>query len=106
MVSALYWRDIRLVRSHARMRVCRSIHVTPFTEAMETVAFDAGNRHTWNTFVASSSNGHILQAWEWGQLKERTGWEAVRLALVQNGHIRATAQILLRSLPYGFGTLA
>jgi peptidoglycan pentaglycine glycine transferase (the first glycine) len=88
------------------MRDCRSIHVTPFTEAMETVAFDAGNRHTWNTFVASSSNGHILQAWEWGQLKERTGWEAVRLALVQNGHIRATAQILLRSLPYGFGTLA
>jgi lipid II:glycine glycyltransferase (peptidoglycan interpeptide bridge formation enzyme) len=73
---------------------------------METVAFDAGNRETWNTFVASSPNGHILQSWEWGELKERTGWEAVRLALVQKGHIRASAQILLRSLPYGFGTLA
>jgi lipid II:glycine glycyltransferase (peptidoglycan interpeptide bridge formation enzyme) len=73
---------------------------------METVAFDAGNRQTWNKFVASSSNGHILQSWEWGELKERTGWEAVRLALVQKGHIRAAAQILLRSLPFGFGTLA
>jgi lipid II:glycine glycyltransferase (peptidoglycan interpeptide bridge formation enzyme) len=106
MVSALYWRDIRLVRSHARRRVCRSIHITPFTEAMETVAFDAGNRETWNTFVATSPNGHILQAWEWGALKERTGWEAVRLALVQKGHMRAAAQVLFRSLPYGFGTLA
>jgi lipid II:glycine glycyltransferase (peptidoglycan interpeptide bridge formation enzyme) len=73
---------------------------------METVAFDAGNRQTWNTFVSSSPNGHILQSWEWGELKERTGWKAIRLALMQKGRIRASAQILLRSLPYGFGTLA
>jgi lipid II:glycine glycyltransferase (peptidoglycan interpeptide bridge formation enzyme) len=73
---------------------------------MESVAFDAGNRHTWNSFVSSSPNGHILQSWEWGELKERTGWKSVRLALMQKGHIRAAAQILLRSLPLGFGTLA
>jgi lipid II:glycine glycyltransferase (peptidoglycan interpeptide bridge formation enzyme) len=73
---------------------------------METVAFDAGNRHTWNRFVSSSPNGHILQSWEWGELKERTGWKSVRLALMQKGCIRASAQVLLRSLPYGFGTLA
>lgn len=73
---------------------------------METIAFDAGNRLTWNTFVSTSPHGHILQSWEWGELKQKTGWEAVRLALVQKGSIRASAQILLRSLPYGFGTLA
>lgn len=73
---------------------------------METVAFDTGNRQTWNSFVSSSPNGHILQSWEWGELKERTGWKSIRLALMQKGHIRAAAQVLLRSLPYGFGTIA
>ncbi|HEX6509634.1 MAG TPA: peptidoglycan bridge formation glycyltransferase FemA/FemB family protein [Chloroflexota bacterium] len=73
---------------------------------METVVFDSGNRNTWNRFVATSPNGHILQSWEWGELKSKTGWEPVRLALVQRGEIRGAAQILLRSLPYGFGTLA
>ena len=73
---------------------------------MQTVAFDAGNRHTWNAFVASSTNGHILQSWEWGEVKERTGWESIRLALVHHGRLCAAAQVLLRPLPYGFGTLA
>lgn len=73
---------------------------------METVAFDSGNRQTWNEFVASSANGHILQSWEWGELKERTGWEPMRLALVRQGRLCAAAQVLVRALPYGFGTLA
>jgi peptidoglycan pentaglycine glycine transferase (the first glycine) len=66
----------------------------------------AEDRDSWNHFVASSPYGHVLQSWEWGEIKSRTGWDAVRLALVDSGNTRAAAQVLIRSLPYGLGRLA
>jgi lipid II:glycine glycyltransferase (peptidoglycan interpeptide bridge formation enzyme) len=41
------------------------------------------------------AGGHPLQAWAWGALKERYGWQAHRLWL---GDGRAAAQLLVR--PY------
>jgi lipid II:glycine glycyltransferase (peptidoglycan interpeptide bridge formation enzyme) len=73
---------------------------------MESVVLDGGNRPAWNSFVASCPTGHVLQSWEWGEFKARSGWEAVRLALLRDGEIVGAAQVLLRSLPYGFGKLA
>ncbi|MBV9278819.1 MAG: peptidoglycan bridge formation glycyltransferase FemA/FemB family protein [Chloroflexi bacterium] len=72
--------------------------------SMETVLHP--DRESWNSFIAASPSGHILQSWEWGEIKERTGWEPVRLALTEGGTIRAAAQVLLRRLPYGLGRLA
>jgi lipid II:glycine glycyltransferase (peptidoglycan interpeptide bridge formation enzyme) len=48
----------------------------------------------------------VLQSWEWGELKARGGWEPIRLALHEKGTIRAAAQVLIRTLPYGVGRLA
>jgi lipid II:glycine glycyltransferase (peptidoglycan interpeptide bridge formation enzyme) len=71
---------------------------------MHTLYID--DRERWNTFVASSRYGHILQSWEWGELKRRQGWAPLRVALTADGSIRAAAQVLVRRLPYGFGRIA
>jgi peptidoglycan pentaglycine glycine transferase (the first glycine) len=64
------------------------------------------DRAEWNAFVSQSRFGHVLQSWEWGELKARGGWKPLRLALHQNGAILAAAQVLVRSLPYGVARLA
>lgn len=64
------------------------------------------DRDRWNSFVATSPYGHILQSWEWGEIKGRSGWAPLRLALTERGEIRAAAQVLIRALPYGVGRLA
>jgi peptidoglycan pentaglycine glycine transferase (the first glycine) len=58
----------------------------------------------WNSFVAASPRGHILQSSQWGQLKERFGWQVVRLVIEDRGQWLAGAQILFRSL--GLQTIA
>lgn len=73
---------------------------------METTVLDARDRDLWDSYVAASPYGHILQSWEWGELKERTGWEPIRLALREGGTMQAAAQVLVRTLPYGVGKLA
>src|SRR5947209_5178508 len=74
--------------------------------SMEALLLANTQRDAWNAFVAASPAGHVLQSWEWGELKERTGWQPLRLALRDGGDIKAGAQVLLRTLPYGFGKMA
>ncbi|HEX8918032.1 MAG TPA: peptidoglycan bridge formation glycyltransferase FemA/FemB family protein, partial [Chloroflexota bacterium] len=73
---------------------------------MKIALLQSTDRMAWNDFVARAPSGHILQSWEWGEIKARSGWRAVRLALQDDDGIRAGAQILIRTLPYGFGRLA
>jgi len=42
-----------------------------------------------------------MQAWEWGDLKARTGWEPLRLGLMHDGRITGGMQILVRRAPGG-----
>lgn len=51
----------------------------------------------WDEFVGRE-RGHLLQCWAWGELKSCFGWNAERLALVENGRICAGAQLLYRHL--------
>lgn len=48
----------------------------------------------WNALASRLPQAHLLQAWEWGDLKHRFGWQAERLAW---GEGRALAQVLTRS---------
>ncbi len=57
--------------------------------------------NTWDAFVASHLDGHLLQTSRWAALKARVGWQAERVALQQDGRIVAGAQALLRPLPWG-----
>ena len=54
----------------------------------------------WDAFVAAHPDGHLLQSWAWGELKGRFGWRPLRLAVSEGGRLVATAQVLLRRLPY------
>jgi len=60
----------------------------------------------WDSFVAASPGGHILQSSRWGQLKERFGWQVARVAIEDQGQLLAGAQILFRPLPLGLQTIA
>lgn len=73
---------------------------------MQTTFLEAQDHATWDAFNSASPYGHILQSWEWGAIKAETGWEARRLALLDGSDMRGSAQILLRTLPYGVGKLA
>ena len=50
----------------------------------------------WDEFI-TARQGHLLQSWAWGELKQGFGWTAVRLR-----EANAAAQILFRRLPLGF----
>ncbi len=54
----------------------------------------------WDEFVGANPRGHLLQSWAWGELKGSFGWRPLRLAVSDNGHLVAAAQVLLRRLPY------
>jgi len=60
----------------------------------------------WNSFVAASPTGHLLQSWQWGQLKAAFGWQAVRVGIEDRGRLVASAQVLFRSLPLPFPCLS
>ena len=53
----------------------------------------------WDSFVAASPKGHILQTSLWGTLKTRFGWEVDRVEVVEGGVLVAGAQVLYRFIP-------
>lgn len=54
---------------------------------------------TWDRLVAQHPQGHMLQSWAWGDLKQHFGWQPLRVA-VTDGTSVAAAQLLIRPL-YG-----
>ncbi|MDX9872730.1 MAG: peptidoglycan bridge formation glycyltransferase FemA/FemB family protein, partial [Clostridia bacterium] len=62
-------------------------------------------RALFNKFVASADKGHILQSYEWGEIKGRGAWRPARI-LVENeqGEPCAALTILQRGIP-GTGKL-
>lgn len=59
----------------------------------------AEERAKFNNFVAWAPKGHILQSYEWGELKGLTGWQPLRLVLEEDNRITAAVSILKRRLP-------
>lgn len=69
---------------------------------LETIA----ERGTWNRALLALPAPHLLQSWEWGEVKAQTGWAAHRLLWTQPGSAVpvAAASLLLRRvnrLPWG-----
>ena len=62
----------------------------------------AAERERFNAFIRSSPRGHILQSYEWGEVKAATGWEPLRLVVEREkpgGEIVAAVSVLKRRLP-------
>ncbi len=63
-------------------------------------------RHVWNRFVTQTSSFTLLQSWEWGLFKEKLRWKVFRIAAERNGRVVAGAQMLIKRLPLGLGSIA
>jgi len=55
------------------------------------------DKNRWNELFSSLENPHILQTYEWGELKSNFGWHPYRVE-----HNGFPIQILIRNLPFGF----
>lgn len=53
----------------------------------------------WNEFVLARRNGHFMQSWEWGGLKESQGWKPFFAVVEDNGSIVGGALVLRKRLP-------
>lgn len=58
---------------------------------------DLINKKTWDQYFSIVENPHILQTFEWGELKSKFGWTPYRVK-----HEGLIFQILMRALPLGF----
>src|SRR5436853_3244578 len=57
-------------------------------------------RSQWDKFVSEHSEGHLLQSWNWGELKAFAGWSPLRLGLWDGESMVAAAQVLRRTIPH------
>jgi peptidoglycan pentaglycine glycine transferase (the first glycine) len=66
----------------------------------ELRAFVVDEPARWNRFVESARYAAFPQLWEWGELREPSGWHAVRVAVGERPEAPiAGAQVLLRAIP-------
>lgn len=69
-------------------------HHKPTQESSPLTAI--GDAAQWRTTLAKLPVPHVLQSWEWGQIKAQTGWCAERYALHQQNETVAAFQFLWR----------
>jgi lipid II:glycine glycyltransferase (peptidoglycan interpeptide bridge formation enzyme) len=60
------------------------------------------DREAFDAYVASSPAGDLLQSWEWGEIKQASGWEPTRYVAEDGGRIVAAASVLRRR-PFPLG---
>jgi lipid II:glycine glycyltransferase (peptidoglycan interpeptide bridge formation enzyme) len=59
-----------------------------------------GTPSSWNELIASLPLAHLLQTWEWSQVKNKYGWQAMPFVWQdEKGKPCAAAMVLKRSLP-------
>jgi lipid II:glycine glycyltransferase (peptidoglycan interpeptide bridge formation enzyme) len=62
-----------------------------------------GEASSWNKLIASLPNPHLLQTWEWAQVKVKYGWQALpfvwQLSVTSHQSSVAAAMILKRTIP-------
>ncbi|MDR3575110.1 MAG: peptidoglycan bridge formation glycyltransferase FemA/FemB family protein [Anaerolineaceae bacterium] len=73
---------------------------------METCLVTENQKDEWDAIAIRESFFALMQSWEWGNCKEKMGWKTFRIGVEDNGEIIAGAQLLIRNLPLGIGTIA
>ncbi len=76
------------------------------SKQLAVVRISTSDCQAWNDFVASWPDFGLLQSYEWGELKEQQGWQAVRLTVQDQGRIVAGAQMLVKPAARGLVSLA
>lgn len=62
-------------------------------------------RDQWDAAV-NQHDGHPMQLWGWGQTKAEHNWRVDRILVMDDSALVGSAQILIRKLPFPFGSLA
>src|SRR5215472_3547493 len=57
------------------------------------------DRERWNAFVEAEPTGNVTQTYEWGDLRDGLGGDAVRLGAVENGVLSGTMLIVVGEAP-------
>jgi peptidoglycan pentaglycine glycine transferase (the first glycine) len=66
----------------------------------ELAAIRVTDRDAWNAFVEHAPYRSFPQLWEWGELREGSGWHAIRIAVGERpDQPLAGAQVLIRHVP-------
>jgi lipid II:glycine glycyltransferase (peptidoglycan interpeptide bridge formation enzyme) len=67
----------------------------------ELRAWRVTDRDAWDSFIAAAPYRSFPQLWEWGELREPSGWRPVRVAIGRDPAQPplAGAQVLIRSVP-------
>jgi lipid II:glycine glycyltransferase (peptidoglycan interpeptide bridge formation enzyme) len=73
---------------------------------MEVVLGDGTDITQWNALVSRGDSFSMLQSADWGNVKSELGWKAYRAGVVDGETLVAGAQMLVRKLPLGAGSLA
>lgn len=58
------------------------------------------DREAWNRGLLAFPSPHVLQTWEWGEVKAQTGWRAFPLLFERKGEVVAQALVLRRPIPF------
>jgi len=67
---------------------------------------DASERKEWDGFAARQPAFALMQSWGWGEFKRRMGWQVYRIAVKEQNQMVAGAQMFIKSLPAGVGSVA
>ena len=59
----------------------------------------AQDRQKFDDFIARFETGDLLQSFEWGELKSKSGWRPIRVIAERDGEIVAAASLLRRAIP-------
>lgn len=73
---------------------------------MKVLHFPDSDAESWNGFVTRWPDFGLLQSFEWGEFKQALGWKAIRLAVERDGQLLAGAQMLIKAIPLGLGSVA
>ncbi len=66
----------------------------------DLTAFYVSERDQWNAFVERAPGRSFPQLWEWGELRETSGWRAIRFAVgASREEPLVGAQVLIRQVP-------
>lgn len=66
---------------------------------MKLRIINESEKQLFNEFMAYGPKGHILQSYEWGEVKRGTGWEPIRILVEKENKPVAGISILKRKLP-------
>jgi peptidoglycan pentaglycine glycine transferase (the first glycine) len=58
-----------------------------------------GSPLEWNTLITGLPDPHLLQTWEWSQVKAAFGWQPHPVVWTDAGQIRAAGMLLRRRVP-------